>query len=310
VEAQAREEINQLNDGLRGFPFKLAVVPIEKLVFLEKNARYMTNEQFQNLVKNVKQDGGLSSLPFCVMEGEKYKVLSGNHRGMAAKEAGLTEVLVLYTDKKLSQQEQVAIQLSHNSIVGQDDPVLLKELWSEIEDIGMKYYAGLDDKVLKELENVKIDALSEVNLDFRTMTFVFLPEEVDRLEEAFKAAIEQVLDKNWTVSRFQEFNRLMDAMSKSQSAYNIRNNATSMMLVLDVFEKHITDLAQGWEKIEQTKNKQWVPLASIFNTDKIPIETAKLLKKAVERMAGRDRVPKNELWRAMETWALDYLGGG
>ncbi|USK77851.1 ParB/RepB/Spo0J family partition protein [Peribacillus frigoritolerans] len=86
------QQITELNAKLSG-GFKIAVVPVEKLEFLEKNARFMKNETFQNLVANIKKDGGLSQLPFCYLqENGKYKVLSGNHRSQAAISAGLTEI--------------------------------------------------------------------------------------------------------------------------------------------------------------------------------------------------------------------------
>ena len=40
--------------------------------------------------------------------------------------------------------EQLAIQLSHNAIAGQDDLVILKELWESIKDVQAKVMpAGL-----------------------------------------------------------------------------------------------------------------------------------------------------------------------
>lgn len=140
VAGETLSQIEELNRRIEeaGQQFKLAVVDIEELSLLEKNARYMTNEQFSRLVSNIKQDGGLTSVPFCYKEGDRYKVLSGNHRVMAAKEAGLKQVLIMYTDKEMTKSEQIAVQLSHNAIVGQDDPAILKELWSEINDVDLK----------------------------------------------------------------------------------------------------------------------------------------------------------------------------
>ena len=88
VEEQTRSEVDRLNEGLINHPYKLALVNVSELEFLEKNARYMTNEMFRNLVDNIKRDGGLSSVPLCWKHDDKYRVLSGNHRCRAAIEAG------------------------------------------------------------------------------------------------------------------------------------------------------------------------------------------------------------------------------
>ena len=311
VARESLPTVEDLNIALEGQPFKVAVVPVEDLELVEKNARFMRSETFRNLVENIRKDGGLSSVPFCVKHGDRYRVLSGNHRVQAAVEAGLERVLVLYTDRGLSRQEQVSIQLSHNAIVGEDDPVILKELWQELEDISLKFYAGLDDKLLAELEKVSLEPLSEVNLDFRTFTLLFLPEEVDRVEAVFEKAKGSVTGDSIRLARLAEFDRLMEAIAKTQAAYNVKNVAVALMLVLEVFERHLTDLSEGWLDEEgEPKHGKWVPLASIFGTDTVPPEALKVIKQAVEKMVSQDAVSSKARWQALEFWAADYLAGG
>jgi len=315
VEEQALPETDQLierlNDVLaaQGMPFKVAIVDIDDLILLDKNARYMTHETFANLVENIKKDGGLTSTPFCLKEGSKYKVLSGNHRVKGQRAAGKKKIFILYTDKELSRQEQIAIQLSHNAITGQDDPVILKELWEEIEDVSLKYYSGLDDKVLDELKKVTLEPLSEVRLDFNTITFVMLPEEVERLDKVLQSALETIATRDIYLGRTKDYDRALDALAKTQSAFNIRNSATSLMLILDVFERNQVDLAEGWVGVEGNE-KNWVPLASIIGTDKVPVGAAKVIKKAVDRMVRKGDVTKNNLWQILEYLCAEYLSGG
>lgn len=292
-----------------GSPYRLAIVSVESLELLEKNARFMTNETFRNLVENVRRDGGLSSLPFCVRTEGGYRVLSGNHRVMAAKEAGLTEIPVLFTEKALSHQEEVAVQLSHNALAGQDDPMLLKALYAEIEDLGLKYYAGLDDKTLAELEKVALNNLAEVRLDFRTITFAFLPEEVDRLQSALEAAAKFAASKELFAVALKDWDRAMDALTKAQSAFNVRNSATGFCLILDIFEAHQEDLQAGWDIGEGNSRRSWVPLASVFGGDRVPVEVAKALKAAVDRMVDAGDLQASSKWKALECWATGYLAG-
>lgn len=311
VEEQARTEVERLNVGLKNHPYKLALVHVRDLEFLEKNARYMTNEMFRNLVDNIKRDGGLSSVPLCWKHDGKYRVLSGNHRCMAAIEAGLQEVLVLFTDRELSKQEQIAIELRHNAIDGKDDMAILKELWDEIDDVSLKYYAGLDDKMLEEMEKAALTALSEVKLDYRSLTFLFLPHEVDALEEAFAHAVEcGGLQDIVYINRIEDFKRLLDAQSKVQASYDVKNSATSLMLILDVFWKHQDDLQQGYISEEgELKHKNKVPLSSVFGDDIVPAELALLLKKALDRMIGRGEIEAKQRFDFLRVMAERYLAG-
>ena len=120
---EIREVLNLLNEKLAGvFPYRLELAAPGELRLLEKNARYMKAEQFQNLVENVKKDGNLSSLPLCYREKDgKLRALSGNHRVMAARKAEVESVLVMVLGDEKDADEQLAIQLSHNAIAGQDE---------------------------------------------------------------------------------------------------------------------------------------------------------------------------------------------
>lgn len=311
VEEQTRSEVDRLNEGLINHPYKLALVNVSELEFLEKNARYMTNEMFRNLVDNIKRDGGLSSVPLCWKHDDKYRVLSGNHRCRAAIEAGLEEVLVLFTDRDLSKQEQIAIELSHNAIDGKDDMAILKELWDEIDDVSLKYYAGLDDKVLEEMEKAALASLSEVKLDYRSLTFLFLPHEVEALDEAFAHAVEcGGIQDTVYINRIDDFKRLLDSQAKVQAAYDVKNSATSLMLILDVFMRHQEDLQEGYIDDEgELKHKNKVPLSSIFGDDNISAEVALTLKKAVDRIVDKGEVETKQRTDFLRIMAERYLAG-
>ena len=66
-----------------------------ELKLLKLNARYMRHEEYQRLVANIKRDGQLTSAPFACKDGDKYLVLSGNHRTQAAIAAGLKSIPAL-----------------------------------------------------------------------------------------------------------------------------------------------------------------------------------------------------------------------
>jgi len=301
-ETFSNEKLNEINSKLTG-NFQIGVIPVEQLKLLEKNARFMPYEMFQKLVNNIKQDGGLTSVPFCWKRGENdFLVLSGNHRVMAAKEAGINEVLVMYTDKKLSRQEQVAIQLSHNSLEGKDDLNILKSLWEEIDNIAMKYYSGLDDKILDEMEKNAQRTLAEVNLEYKVLSFVFLPEEIENIDEIFEKTKDIKSDEiRFTI--LEHFERLISATSTVKAAYNIKNSAVALENVLNVFENHLEDLQDGW--INEEKNRKGIPLSTIFGQDTVPLDLAKIIKRFVDKMVDSGKIQSKEKWKALEIMCSD-----
>jgi len=312
--AVAGEALAQLNASLAalGQPFKLALVDPRSLKELDKNAHYMTHEVFKGLVQNLARDRALSSLPFCWFDGTIYHTLSGNHRVKAAIAAGLELILVLYDDRPLTRQERVAVQLSHNALVGKDDPTLLKELWDEIDDLALKHYAGLDDKALKQLADASLKSVSDAALSYKAVSFLFLPEEVEALDAAFQKAMAAVVCEDAYLLPLREFERLIDALDKTKSSWNTKNGATALFLILEVFERHLTDLAEGWlgrnpeaepeTPLSKPKHHQRVPLAGVLGTDKVPAKLAVLLKRAVEH-SGKGPL------EALEAMAHKYLAG-
>jgi hypothetical protein len=282
----AEAALTTLNATLRqlGQPYKLALIDPASLQELDKNAHYMTHEMFQNLVANIQRDGALASVPFCWFDGTTYLVLSGNHRVKAAIAAGLSCILILYDDRPLTRQERVAIQLSHNSINGKDDLAILKELWAEIDDLRLKYYAGLDDKQLEQLADAQLQSMREAILDYKSVMFLFLPEEIEAMEQAFQRAVESTVCEGAVTARLSEFSRLIDALDKTKASYAIKNHAVALSIVLDVFERNLTDLQPGWFQDDTAKHKGQVALATVFGSDKVPANVACLLKEACAKM--------------------------
>ena len=308
VEEKARQALSTINAYVGG-PYRLDLVDPAVLQPAPKNARYMTAEQFKSLKENVSKDGRLGSVPLCWrLPSGGYRVLSGNHRVKAAVSAGVNLVIILYTDRELSRSEEVSIQLSHNSISGQDDPKVLRDLWDEIATVEWKHYSGLDDKLLEQLAAVNMPAISEIRLDTRAATFIFLPEELDRLEELFKYARSLACTKDLFLVRLADYDRCLDALTKTEAAYNVINGATALGIVLDLFEANQDQLQEGWlnEETGDLKHKKLVPLSSLFGSDEVPVAVALKLKKALDHIEDLD--PKKK-WRALETWAEREIAG-
>ena len=279
-----------------------------KIKLLKKNARYMKHEEYTRLVENIRRDGVLTSTPFLCKEGDDYLCLSGNHRTQASIEAGLAEIDCLATDTPLSNDQKIAIQLSHNAIVGQDDPATLKALYEEILDTELKKYSGLDDKTLELMGKFNTFSISEANLAFQTLTMVFLPDELEAAKKIIGEAIaaSKSGDEIW-LARMAEYDRWLDDQEIASSAHNVKNVATAVDLILRVFERNMAQLSEAWEDTDD--DKRWVPIESVLGRGKIPAQSAKVIKKALDRMAGRDEISAKTPWQGLEFLCADYLAG-
>lgn len=285
-------------------PINTRIVRVDPktLKLLDLNARYMRNETFTRLVQNIRKDGGLTgNTPFAWRvhddttqqpvndaQGQPiYEVLSGNHRVKAAIAAGLPEIDVCLTDDYLPHDRRAAIQLSHNAISGEDDPATLKTIYEDIRDTDMRLYSGLDDKTLALLSAVTVDPMSEATLQFQTISMTFLPDEAAVVQAAFDQARKQAIGaKGHWLARWADYDRAMDALEIAGQSYGVKNTATSLMIVLDIFSRHLTDLSEGYigEDEQPRKKGQRVPIQAVLGRGDIPAALAAKLRKTLNTL--------------------------
>jgi hypothetical protein len=295
-----------------------------KIRLLEKNAHFMRHEMFARLTHNIKDDGALTSTPFCAPlgyytaedelqrdeDGEIiYEVLSGNHRVQGSVEAGLASIIILYTDDPVPLDRRLAIQLSHNAIFGEDDPTILKELYEAIQDLELKAYSGLDDKSLALLAEVNVSGLSEAALKFQVITFTFLPEEVEELKRIFDDVKKLAAGDELWVAQWGAYERFLDTLDEVSSSYDIRNAATSLQAILALADKHKMELADGWYNAETgtAVHSNWVPISTILNTGKLPAKGAAVVRQAVDKLIGKGEIEANQRWKSLVVLAEKYL---
>jgi hypothetical protein len=232
--------------------------------------------------------------------------MSGNHRTKAAVEAGLKEIDIIVTSDPLTEAQRIAIQISHNSISGQDDLATLKNLYEKILDIDMKEYSGVDDKTLELLKKVKPVSIGEANLKFQTLSLVFLPDELEEAKKVLDIALKMTKsDEKW-VAQFAQYDAWLDGIETAGSAYGIRNVATSLSIILDIFNRNLDQLKEGWENLKDKKNTV-VPISTAIGVDKIPLESAKIIAKACEMAVSRGEIKKDEKCKFLERLCSGYI---
>lgn len=99
----------------------------------------------------------------------------------------------------------------------------------------------------------------------------------------------------------------MDALDKTKASYAIKNHVVALPLVLDVFERHLTDLQPGWFQDGTLKHKGLVPLATVFGTDEVPARVACLLQKCCAIMMRQDLFDSADAGRTLEVLAERFL---
>lgn len=202
-----------------------------------KNARYMKGEQFNQLVENLRRDGVLTSLPLV----HEQLVLSGNHRVLAAIKAGIEEADVVEILGPLPEARKLALQLSHNAITGQDDPSILALLYAEL-DLDWKTYSGVNDDVLKGMEELDLASLSAGATTYQDMLLTFLPEEatafldlVKRIETKGKKALR-------LLASLDDFDHFFETTVAVKEKLNIQNTATAVRMMATLAVERLAEL--------------------------------------------------------------------
>lgn len=217
--------------------FEIKEVLVSQIDLIEKNARFMDQSTFRQLVSNIKRDGELSSVPFCVeKENGRFTVVSGNHRVQAAKQAGIVKIFAMCIhESKISNDEIRAIQLSHNSISGEDDAEILKQLLDEIQDVAMKEYAHISQEILDAVKD--IDYTVELpNNEVVPVTFMFIDTnkiELDKLLDTLENYTAKELENTILMDK-EYLTRLNEISAKVQQKYKIKAQALSVCKMVEL----------------------------------------------------------------------------
>ncbi len=213
-------------------PLEVIQIDPKDLKLLDKNAQYMDKQEYDNLVNNLKNDKALTSTPLVHKEEDgSLLVLSGNHRTQASIEAGLNEITILLT-KGLTEEHKLALQLSHNSLIGKANTVVLKELYDQLKTLEGKAFSGLSDSMFQEM-NKQLASISGIRLDYKEVVFLFLPEEIEKIDRIMETMEGRRPDQIRLVclEDYPDFFEKITAIKKTQ---NIKNNATAFLAMLDM----------------------------------------------------------------------------
>ena len=200
----------------------------------------------------------MSSVPLCYRhEDGRLEVLSGNHRVKASIEAKIPVILVLVITETLDQSRRIAIQLSHNALVGEDDQSILANLWSQIETIADRLYSGLDSEVTKELGEVELVNFSTPQVPAHMVTFMFSNGEKEQLSEILDM-LSDAAKKSSAVyvfpgTQYEAFTKLL---ADVKDAEKIRDSSLAMLLLLKLGAEYLEQeaLAAADQEVEEARH--------------------------------------------------------
>lgn len=246
------ERLTEISRAVYGEKAVFRIVDPKSLTLLKKNAHFMKKPVFDQLAANVRQDGMLASTALChELPDFSLEVLSGNHRVQAAIKAELAWIVVLVIPHQ-TQEQKIAVQLSHNALVGQDDKAILAELWKEMGDIQSKLYSGLDSALVAELEKIKFTGFTAQQVRTEQIALWFLPEEVEALEELLGEATKIVAAGEVYLAPLAKYKAMFDALVKTKRTNNIKNTAVAFGYLIDRLAEI---LAADAKAAEQTDDK-------------------------------------------------------
>nr|WP_017862938.1 ParB N-terminal domain-containing protein [Leptospira santarosai] len=236
-----KEEVNQKLSEINSYiaPYKLAWVdPVKDCELLTVNARYMTPDQMNRLVENVKKDGFLSQLPFGVKIEEKFKVISGNHRVTASIKAKLEAILILYIED-IDSERELAIQLSHNSIAGQDDLGILKSLYLQIKELDWKAYSGIDEQSLLNYQIPELVPISESDIKLNEVRLFYGDLDLKQIDQTLELLEKKLIDEKRDRVVLGDFERFVEVMTEVKRRLNVKNHSVAFLKMIEICEEWI-----------------------------------------------------------------------
>jgi len=130
------------------------------------NAQEMSMEDFNRLVKNIKEDGCLTSTPLLMdQEGKSKKMcISGHHRIKAGIKAGLlgADCMII---PQVPESTRIRLQLAHNDIHGNPNEEIIAELQKQLNEVDLR---------LVDFKDIETRLQEAKNTDYSVPDFSYL----------------------------------------------------------------------------------------------------------------------------------------
>ena len=147
----------------------LKFVKIDQCATLKRNPQYLTPHQMEALKESIKRDGFLAPVLLRPLKNNKYEIVSGNHRVMAAKEVGRDTIPAIIID--LDDRSAKRAALNMKTVHGNPSAELMAPFLAEMDD-ELLSSIHLDADLLKSINEFDIDLQKRLSL-------LQIPESID-----------------------------------------------------------------------------------------------------------------------------------
>ena len=225
--------------------WKYDKVDIDLIDEADMNANEMSGEDFATLCDNIGKSG-LSSVPCCYKKANgRYVMISGHHRLRACKKNHFSKIGILWCDEsELSRDEIIAIQLSHNSLHGQDNQSILKKLFEQIQSIDFKKFAHIN---IDEISPISTDGISVFAMKENfVFTIILYPNSFPDLDELYGDIREQAKKSDALILSDQEPNEmlLLKLQQDIGSQFDIKSPSITFAKLLELARERLTEIQE------------------------------------------------------------------
>lgn len=228
--------------------WKYDKVDINLIYEADLNANEMTGEDFAALCDNIGKSG-LSSVPCCYKKSNgRFVMISGHHRLRACKKLHYAKLGILWCEEsELSKDEIIAIQLSHNSLHGQDNQSILKKLFEQIQSIDFKKFAHIN---IDEISPISTDGISVFAMKENFIfTIILYPNSFASLNELYGDIREQAKKSECLILAHQEDNEmaLLKLQTDIGNKFNIKSPSIAFSKLLELAAERLTEIKENEE---------------------------------------------------------------
>ena len=214
--------------------WKFSMVEIKDIRTAKINANKMSEADFNRLVCNI-QKSGLSSAITCYKKSDgSFIIISGHHRFNACVKLSYIKIPVIYADEEdLTNDEILAIQISHNSLHGTDDKGILKKMFEEINDLDFKEFAHVN---IDEIGKISTENISfSIEAKQYSVTVMLFSDVFNRFREIL-GVLDENIDKSdlVIVADGENESNFLKLMSGVKKKYNIKSTNIAFSKIIDL----------------------------------------------------------------------------
>lgn len=225
--------------------WKYDKVDIDLIDEAEMNANEMTRQDFDALCDNIGKSG-LSSVPCCYKKANgRYVMISGHHRLRACKKLHYREIGILWCNESdLSKDEIIAIQLSHNSLHGEDNRSILKKLFEQIQSVDYKKFAHINIDEIASIDTNGIDIFG-LKESF-VFSVILYPNSFEHVDDLFGDIREQAKKSDALILASQDENEefFLTLQKEIGSEFQIKSPTTIFSKLLELASERLKEIKE------------------------------------------------------------------